>query len=229
MDPHDDSELRRVLKNHAEYFKAPADMRSRVLGGIRQSGDGPMPRHASLGQQLRSWLALPLTRMSVAFAAGACVAVLTMTLLYRPATDNAALLALVSDHSRAQLTSSTIEVTSRSEHTVKPWLSAKLGYSPNVVDLADAGFPLAGGRRGFVGSVPVAVMVYSYGEHEIDLYALRGDVAAQVGDRLPAHDGYNLRSWQEGGLRYVAISDVAAGRLDEFVKLARERQAHPAD
>jgi anti-sigma factor RsiW len=229
MDPHEDPELRRVLKNHVEYFKAPADVRSRVLASIRQTGDVHAPRHGGFGEQLRSWLVLPMTRMGAAFAAGACVAVLTMTLLYRPATDDAVLLALVSDHSRAQLTGSTIEVTSRSEHTVKPWLSAKLGYSPNVVDLADAGFPLAGGRRGFVGSVPVAVMVYSYGEHEIDLYALRGDVAAQLGGRLLAQDGYNVRSWQEGGLRYIAISDVAAARLDEFTKLAQQRQAHPAD
>jgi anti-sigma factor RsiW len=229
MDPHDDPELRRVLKNHTEYFKAPADVRSRVLATVRQTSDEHAPWHTSLGEQLRAWFALPLTRMSAAFAAGVCAAVLTMTLFYRPATDDAALLALVSDHSRAQLTGSTIEVASRSEHTVKPWLSAKLGYSPNVVDLADAGFPLAGGRRGFVGSVPVAVMVYAYGEHEIDLYALRGDVAAQLGGRLLAKDGYNLRSWQDGGLRYIAISDVAAGRLDEFTKLAQERQAHPAD
>ena len=162
MDPHDDPELRRVLKHHAEYFTAPADLRSRVQASIRQSGNDRPPRHTRLGEQLRSWLTLPLTRMSAAFVAGACVAILATTLLHRPATGDATLLALVSDHTRAQLTDSTIEVTSRSEHTVKPWLSAKLGYSPNVVDLADVGFPLAGGRRGYVGSVPVAVMVYSF-------------------------------------------------------------------
>ena len=229
MYPIDDAELRRVLKTHADYHAAPADLRARILGDVPDAGTVRRRQRDGIGAQLRSWLALPLTRMGSAFAAGACVAVLVMSLFFRPATDEATVLALVSDHARAQLTATTIEMPSRSEHTVKPWLSARLGYSPNVVDLADQGFPLAGGRRGFVGGVPVAVMVYSYGEHEIDLYALRGEMAAQTGKRLSAQDGYNLRDWHDGGLRYVAVSDVAAGRLDEFARKVQERQAHPAD
>jgi anti-sigma factor RsiW len=168
-------------------------------------------------------------RIAIAFAAGACAALLGVRLIHGPTSEGAALTALVSDHARALVTLSTIEVSSRSTHTVKPRLNARLGNSPKVVDLAELGLPLMGGRRGFLGSEPIAVMVYAYGEHEIDLYALRAGATARLGERLPAQDGYNMRAWHEGGLRYVAVSDIAAARFDEFSRRAQERQCRPVE
>lgn len=232
----EDPALRRMLKQHAEYYEAPADLRRDLLAAAsRAQGEALLGerRHANPRPRMQRWLALPAARLGIAFAAGACAALLVVAMLREPPGDGATVAELLSDHARALVTGATIEVASSSSHAVKPWLSAKLGYSPNVVDLAEQGFPLVGGRRGFVGATPIAVIVYAYREHEIDLYALRGAAAMLVGSRSESeprpHDGYNVRAWESGGLHYVAISDVAVERLDEFAKRIREHQANSSD
>lgn len=228
MEAHEDPELRRVLKMHAKYFVAPADLHSKVLAAVRRM-PGADIRHASLAQRLRIGFARPLPRLGIAFTAGVFATLVGVRMFYDTPHDSAMVVALLSDHTRALMTNTTIEIASSNSHTVKPWLSAKLGYSPDVVDLAKQGFPLVGGRRGFLAGEPVAVMVYTYQEHEIDLYAVRGDAAEHLDRRLPRRDGYNFRSWDEGGMRYVAVSDVAAQRLDEFANRIHENQANPSD
>ena len=232
----EDPGLRRLLEQHAEYFEAPADLRRDLLAAANRAQRDALHgvRHgAGARPRLPSWLALPAARLGIAFAAGACAALLAVAMLHEPPGDRAAIAALLSDHARALVTGATSEVASSSSHTVKPWLSARLGYSPNVVDLAEQGFPLVGGRRGFAGAAPIAVIVYAYREHEIDLYALRGAAGRLIGSRSDsepqAQDGYNVRAWQSGGLGYVAISAVAVERLDEFVRRIRQRQSNPSD
>jgi anti-sigma factor RsiW len=178
---------------------------------------------------LRDWFALPIPRLAAGFAAGVLVTLLGARFFAASAADDATVVALLSDHTRALMADSTIEVASSNSHTVKPWLSAKLGYSPDVVDLSQEGYPLIGGRRGYLGSTPVAVMAYAYKEHEIDLYALTAESATRVGARLAGRDGYNVRSWSRGGMRYIAVSDVAGDRLDEFVSRIQAHQDHTSD
>jgi anti-sigma factor RsiW len=137
----------------------------------------------------------------------------------------AVFLALASDHARAVVTQSTMEVRSTSMHTVKPWLSSQLGYSPQVLDLAEQGFPLLGGRRGFIGGTPVAVAVYAYRQHEIDVYAVTAAVYQQFPSKLENVNGFNTISWRFGDLHYIAISDVNAKQLQILSSLLEKGQA----
>lgn len=229
MQAHEDPELRHVLKEHAEYFVAPAYLRFEILASVRSAQKAVSSQRGGWGQRLGAWLSRPMPRLGASFVAGIFATLLGVQIFSGTASKEATVAALLSDHTRALMTDATIEVASSNSHTVKPWLSAKLGYSPDVVDLAAEGFPLVGGRRGFLGNVPVAVIVYAYREHEIDLYALRGDAAARVGNRLAGQNGYHIRTWEEGGMRYIAVSDVAAERLEEFARRIREQQASTSD
>jgi anti-sigma factor RsiW len=225
----EDEEVSRVIKEHAEYFAAPADLRASIEAMIPVAPT-PAKRVWPSLVALLPWISRSGARVGFGFAAGVIVALLGVRLFMDiPHPENADLVALLSDHARSLATDSTIEVPSKSTHTVKPWLSAKLGYSPDVVDLTDAGFPLVGGRRGFLGAKPVAVMVYAYREHEIDVYALRlsESSAATIDD--VTRDGYHVISWREQGFQYVAVSDVSIGKLDEFVRTMRRQQGQTSD
>ena len=58
------------------------------------------------------------------------------------------------------------------QHTVKPWLSARLDLSPVVKDFAAEGYPLVGGRLDYVDGHRAAAIVYRRDKHVINLFAL---------------------------------------------------------
>jgi anti-sigma factor RsiW len=126
---------------------------------------------------------------------------------------------LLAGHSRAVLTSHAIDVASSDQHTVKPWLSSKLDFSPSVTDLTGAGFPLRGGRLDYVDDRPVAVLVYSHRQHVIDLFVWpenTSDKRAQ--SRSFSRRGLNVVHWAAGDMTYWAVSDVNAADLNAFAE-----------
>jgi anti-sigma factor RsiW len=80
------------------------------------------------------------------------------TILEHRAVDDVVVEA-VTAHVRATLSQHLIAVASSDQHTVKPWLSARLDYSPPVPRADDTGFVLTAGRLAYLDMRPVAVLV----------------------------------------------------------------------
>ena len=112
------------------------------------------------------------------------------------------------------------DVASSDQHTVKPWLSGKLDFSPPVTDLTGAGFPLVGGRVDYVDHRPVAALVYRHREHVINVFVWPDRSAA--GRTAPTHSaskrGYNVVHWTDAGLAFWAISDLNAPEMKTFAE-----------
>jgi anti-sigma factor RsiW len=222
----EDAQVKALLKQHAERFDAPAGLRNSIMLQTQppQAMNKVASKTTSSGN-MWSWLAIP--RFASSFGMGALAATLVVGQYTAGVQDKQAmLLALASDHARAVVTQNTIEVKSSSMHTVKPWLSSQLGYSPLIVDLADHGFPLIGGRRGFIGGTPVAVAVYGYKQHEIDVYVLTSALYQQFPSRLGDTNGFHTTTWKADDLHYIAISDMNAKQLVDFGDLLAQNQAN---
>jgi len=133
--------------------------------------------------------------------------------------------AIVAGHIRALMAPQPADVASTERHTVKPWFNGRVVEAPHVADLANAGFPLIGGRVDVVGSRPVPTLVYGRRKHIISLTAVPTASRATSGPSVSVDNGYNIVHWVTNGISYWAVSDVSASDLDEFSKLFRATQS----
>ncbi len=148
------------------------------------------------------------------FSAGLALAASLAWVMLLPADPNAE---LVAGHIRALQPGHLTDVLSADSHTVKPWFDGRIDYAPEVRDFAAEGFPLVGGRLDYIGGRTVAALVYHRDKHLIDLYAW--PAAGHAAPSISSDKGYTLVRWTEGGMAYVAVSDVNPIELQAFARL----------
>ena len=108
-------------------------------------------------------------------------------------------------------------MASSDQHTVKPWLSAHLDYSPPVVDLASENFPLVGARIDYLEGQAVAVLVYRYRQHTVDVFVRPQWIRS--GAFLPRSiRGFHVLHAEGQGMDWLAVSDAAADALAPLMR-----------
>ena len=219
-----DPELRRAYETaHAASVatraalareKAPEALRARVLGLVEETKPAtpraPRPR--------RLELALAASLAVAAFLAGAGA-----DRFWSGAGADREAETLVADFARGEISGQPFDVASSDRHTVKPWLANRVAIGIAAVDLADQGFPLAGGRVDIFAHAPVPTLVYRRREHFIAVSELPRDGAAA--ERTATVDGYHIERWSDEERTYVAVSDLDGAELSGFVKAFRQKVA----
>src|SRR5262245_54457595 len=158
-------ELRERIRDEVPYFVAPPVLHARVRATMGAAHASVPARTRSTSERWR-WLT---GGVLAGCAASALAWMVGATVLAWQASEDFAV-AAVRAHVRATLGDHLIEVASSDRHTVKPWLSARLDYSPPVQDLGQEGFALLGGRLEQLERRPVATLVYRYRKHTIDVF-----------------------------------------------------------
>ena len=126
---------------------------------------------------------------------------------------------LVAAHVRSLQADHLLDVPSSNQHTVKPWFNGKIDFAPDVRDLADAGFPLQGGRLDYVNGHVAAVLVYRHKLHVINCFVWPAEGGAS--ERATSVQGYRLLRFTDRGLMYWVVSDASAETLEEFGRAVR--------
>jgi anti-sigma factor RsiW len=211
--------LRSELSVQELGFKAPRSLRKRIRKAVRIEAKGDGWSWAGGWR----WLSA-----AVPVAALAVLVLFILPLLGRSAGDDRLIDEVVSGHVRSLMVEHLTDVASSDKHTVKPWFDGKLDFSPAVVDLADHGFPLVGGRLDYLKGRPVAALVYGRHKHFINLFVWPTAAGSAAGERTVSRHGFTLIHWSAGGMTYWAVSDLNPGELGEFAALVRERAAPPA-
>ena len=126
----------------------------------------------------------------------------------------------VANHVRSLLPGHLTDVASTDRHTVKPWVAQRVDYSPPVVDLTAAGFPLVGARLDYLDHRNVAALVYTCREHRMNVFV--SPAAETQPERWTTRDGFHVVTWSRAGMRYVVVSDLAEAELREFARHLRD-------
>lgn len=213
----DDEAMGRLVRSHATRHAAPAALRARVAADLRgqiRAVSRPAARRWS------AWL------MPAAGFASGVFATLLIGVIVRGAHDSDIDDQIVAAHVRATLAGHSVDVASSDRHEVKPWLSARLDFSPPVHDLRDDGFPLQGGRLDYVSGRRVAALAYLRNRHTIDVFVWpNSDTQSATTPAMAARDGFNAIAWTQAGMRYWVVSDLAADELRVFAEALRKRNA----
>lgn len=199
------------VRRHAPREEAPTALRARVLGLVEPhvvARRRPAPP--------RLWLALAASLAVLAFVGG----FVGGQRFAGPGRDEQ-LEALVDGFARGQVSGQPFDVASSDRHTVKPWLASRAPFGSVVVDLADLGFPLAGGRIDVVDRALIPTLVYRRREHFISVSELPLNAARRAG--AASLDGYHIERWSDPERAYVAISDLDAADLAAFAEDFRRR------
>jgi anti-sigma factor RsiW len=124
---------------------------------------------------------------------------------------------VIAGHVRASIGERLVDVASSDQHTVKPWLSARLDYSPPVSAAPEPGTTFVGGRIDYLDGRQVAALVYRRRQHVIDAYVWPGAV---TDSSLHAQSlrGFNSVHWSHSGMNHWLVSDI---NRDELLALAR--------
>lgn len=213
-------QLRDTVRAHASSHATPRHLAGRIrmdLKRARKTGSGAL----RLPQ-------LPWRWISAGFGAGcAAMFAIVLGLHAMPSGSNPTLDdELVASHYRSLLVDHLTDVASSDQHTVKPWFTGKVDFSPPVPDLAAEGYALAGGRMDYLAHRPVVALAYRHRQHVINLFIWPDD--GRNTGKARTVQGFQLVHWTQSGMNYWLVSDLNADELAQFRELLAQAIARSA-
>lgn len=210
-------EVRALVRRDGVRYRAPSHLRQRIQSALPR----PPVRRRKAARLPWAWINFG--------AASACSVAFAWTLALYLALPSAAQRAdqeIVASHARSLMVDHLADVASSDQHTVKPWFSGKLDFSPAVYDLAQQDFPLIGGRLDYLGERPVAALAYRHRRHVVNLFVWPDKAHGDAAPRSASRQGYQLLHWSQAGMRYCAVSDTG---MPDLLALKRALDAHIAN
>jgi anti-sigma factor RsiW len=200
--------LRSAISTRAPYYKAPGQFMEQVRSKLNLTQQTPIRRTSFL-------------RYFAAAAALILIASITSVLLWQNHKSTDVLSReLVAAHVRSTLADHLLDVVSSDQHTVKPWFTGKLDFSPLVLDFADDGFKLEGGRLDYIAGRPVAALIYRHKRHAINCFVWPADQPESV-IASTSSQGYMLTHFDHKNLTWHLVSDASAETVEQLANLIR--------
>lgn len=217
-------QLREGIRDGADYHAAPGALRARIAAsmnpqvGVQSQKVSPSTVAATVGRWL-GWRPLASSFGLVA----ALVLGLNLAVL-RSSHEDKLLDDVVASHVRSTLGQHLIDVASSDHHTVKPWLSSKLDFSPPVSELAIPGSALLGGRVDYLDGRPVAALVYKQGEHVVNSFVWPSTTKDGKAE-FSTERGFQTAHWTSAGMNHWVISDVNQQEFTTIVEAIQRTDA----
>jgi anti-sigma factor RsiW len=195
-------EFRSLLRAHAPRFKAPLELRVRVLSiphRVRAKPSSSMLRHA--------WIAA---------AALVVLGLMVGFLVSAPDHNKELSKEAVVDYSHSASAEPLVELASADFGVLKPWFSGKVGFAPPAVDLRGYGYQLVGGRAALLGKRPVVALVYRRANDILTIYCWPPN-REPVSYSERSLDGCCVYTWANSQCNYVLVAKSDDHKIDQFV------------
>lgn len=192
--------LRKALRAIPQE-EMPEALRTRVGMAV----EGERPREGGW-----SWRAL-----AAAVIVGVLISVAAMLALDRYRSRQELVQQVIASHVRGLLAPKPFDIASSDSHVVRPWFTSRIARSPQVLNLAQQGFVLSGGRIDVVGNTPVPTVVYRHDTHVVSLTMLAPGLSLPTASQ----SGYQALSWSDGNATYVAVCDLPVKDLANFRRI----------
>ena len=196
--------LREAIAAPGVAWRAPAALRARIDESLRQAAPPPRRRARAIAPRATSGVL------------GAIAASLAIVVVAPTFSDSQVQKQLVASHVRSLLANHLTDIQTSNKHVVKPWFNGRIDFAPPVPELADQGFPLAGGRLDYVEGKVVAALVYRRRLHTINVFVWPKKRTSVLATRTDRRDGYSLVEWNRGDLEFWAVSDIDPTELRQF-------------
>jgi anti-sigma factor RsiW len=194
-------ELRSLFRRSAPRFKAPLQLRLRVL---------------SITQRVRAKPSVPKLYAWIAAAAVLVFGALAVFLVSAPDHGKELSKEALVDYSRSTTAEPLVELASADFGVLKPWFSDKVGFAPPAIDLHEYGYELAGGRVALLGKRPVVALVYKQANGMLIIYCWppNQDPVSYSEQFL---DGCCVYIWANSHCNYVLVQKSHDPKISQFV------------
>jgi len=221
--------LRAAVRENADYHEIPAALRGRFDAlaapepmpdaAPKASRPARPPRAAARVERWFGW------RPAAASLALVGIGALTMNMAtVQTSRDDRLLDEVVSSHVRSTLGQHLVDVASSDHHTVKPWLSSKLDFSPPVSELHLPDCEFVGGRVDYLDGRPVAALVYRKGRHIVNAFVWPSAAKDSKAD-FSTERGFQVARWSQGAMTHWVVSDVNREEFDAIVRAIQSAES----
>jgi len=214
-------QLQATVREQADYHEMPAALRERLdaLAAPKAAQAAGPPRAAALVERWFGW------RQAAAWLALVGIGALTMHLATVQTSRSDRLLdEVVASHVRSTIGQHLVDVASSDHHTVKPWLSSKLDFSPPVNELHLPDCEFLGGRVDYLDGRPVAALVYRKGRHIVNAFVWPSTAKDSKAD-FSTERGFQTARWSQGAMTHWVVSDVNREEFDAIVRAIQSAES----
>jgi anti-sigma factor RsiW len=215
---HERQALRERLRAAPLRFPLPADLDAVVRAQVEPVASAPVPvtSPASLAAPTGLRRLVPAPSWPRALAASLVAGLVGLWGGHMLASRGSGADQWVAAHVRSNLSAHPLDVPSSDHHTVKPWLSARLPYSPPVPETAGPDDELLGARVDYIERTAVAALVYRHGKHQVDVFVWPTGTRPEPASASAPIAGFHVMSARVRDFNAVFVSDMAAPELDAF-------------
>ena len=203
--------VRAALSQPTFYYPLPPDLGTRLKRAI--ASEISATTFQGNAPSMAFWWKRPMAFSGL--AAAMLLSVGSFLLFFQTPVPGAQIDDLVGSHLRSLDADHLMDVASTDQHTIKPWFTGKIDFSPPVLDLSSQGFLLVGGRLDYVGQKKVAALIYRRNKHVINVFIWPGEDSS----KSEAKHGFNLIRFECRNMICWAVSDVNADDLQQFARL----------